>query len=267
MQNANVARLLKAGFLFLILLSIFVIALTVNTFKENRFIGGGVPESTTISVSGEGEVFAIPDIAEFTFTVEERADTVALAQEAAAEKNNAIIAFLKNEGVDEDDIKTLNYSARPDYEWQQETVVCVRIPCPQPSGHQILIGYVVQQSVQVKVRDTERAGDLLSGVGEREVSYVGGLTFTIDDEEELQRDARQEAIDDARTKAKELADDLGVHLIRVVGFSESGFPTPYYARGGFDTALAVEEVGAPTPDLPPGENRIVSNVTITYEIR
>ncbi len=105
----------------------------------------------------------------------------------------------------------------------------------------------------------------MGGLG---ASQVSGLSFTIDDENELQAKARQEAIDDARGKAEELADQLGVSLVRVVGFSESsgGYPPiPYaFGRGG---DMAVMESKAVVPDIPTGENKIISNVSVTYEIR
>jgi len=65
-----------------------------------------------------------------------------------------------------------------------------------------------------------------------------------------------------------LAKQLNVRLVRIVGFSENGYypPMPYAARGAaMDMAVAQEAKLA--PDLPVGENKIVSNVTVTYEVR
>jgi hypothetical protein len=266
MENPSLKRLFEMGSLFLLIGTLFLVILIVNAVKENRYIGTGIPPSNVVSVNGEGEVFAVPDIAKFTFSVIEKRATVDEAQDASAEKVNAIIAYLKGEGIDEKDIKTVDYSAYPQYEWHQETIVCVRYPCPQPPGEQILTGYEVNQSVSVKVRDTERAGTLLSGVGERGVSNVSGLVFTVDDEDALEREARALAIADAKEQAQELARDLGVKLVRVVSFYESGPVTPYYGFGG-DTVLEAAPRAAVVPDVPVGENRIISNVTITYEIR
>lgn len=265
-ENRSLQRLFETGSLFLLIGSVLLVVFVINAIKENRYIGAGIPPSNVVSVSGEGEVFAVPDIAEFTFSVVERRDTVDAAQDVAAEKVNAIIAYVKGEGIDEKDIKTVNYSAYPQYEWHQETIVCVRYPCPQPPGEQVLTGYEVNQSVSVKVRDTNTAGILLSGVGERGVSSVSGLSFTIDDEDALQREARALAIADAKEKARELARDLGIKLVRIVNFYESG-PTPYYYGVGGDAAVAEFERTALPPEIPVGENRIISNVSITYEIR
>jgi uncharacterized protein len=259
----NSGRIKKSASFVLVVLAVFLIVKTINTIREYKFIGGGVPTANTITISGEGEVFAVPDIAEFSFSVVEERKVVKDAQDAAAEKINAIIAYLKDNGIEEKDIKTTNYSVYPRYEFEREA-------CPLgfncPPGKQVLKGFEVNQSISVKVRDTEKAGEILSGIGERGVSNVSGLDFTIDDEDELLRQARKEAIDKAREKAKELAGDLGVRLVRVVSFSESG-GQPFFSRLDF----AVESVGigktAPAPEIPVGENKITSVVSITYEIR
>ncbi len=289
MDSSAVQKAMKyLGWLFIVLI-VFIAIQSVNALKENRYIGGGVPSGNVITVSGEGEVFAVPDIAEFTFSVFAEAKTVGAAQEAAAEKGNAIIAFLKGKGINEKDIKTISYSANPKYEWTSgptplsgASVPAMEIyrddqsvsgyagsapdyyyPAPR---NQVIVGYEVRQSISVKVRDTEEVGALLAGVGEKGATDIYGPTFTIDDEDELQREARQKAIADAKLKAKQLADDLNVRLVRVVSFSENGTPWyPMYAMKGYDVAAA--EGARTVPEIPLGENKISASVSITYEIR
>ena len=249
--------------LVLLTLAIFLAVKTINTIKEYRFIGGGVPATNTITVSGEGEVFAVPDIAEFRFSVVEEKKTVADAQEEAAQRINSIIAFLDDSDVKETDIKTTNYNVYPRYEYIREN--CSGGLCP-PGGERVLKGFEVSQSISVKVRDTEEAGSILAGIGERGATNISGLNFTIDDEEDLSEEARKEAIDDARKKAKQLAKDLDVKLVRVVSFSESG-SQPRYKNYAFAEMAVMDAVGGGAPDIPVGENKITSNVSITYEIR
>ena len=248
-------------FAFFALLSLLVAAKTLTEFKSYHYIGGGVSASNTVTVSGTGEVFAVPDIATFTLSVDEKAKTVADAQTAATAKINKIFDYLKGKGIAEKDIKTLNYNVNPTYEYQG--VVCSGGYCPP--GKSVLTGYEVNQTLSVKVRDTKQAGTLLTGVGGLGVSNVSGLDFTIDDQDKIEAQARKAAITDAKQKARVLSDDLGVRLVRIVSFSESGSPYPiFYAdkavagRGGAEVA---------PPAVPAGENKITSNVSITYEIR
>lgn len=254
------------GLIILGLLAVYLFVLAVSEIKSMRYIGSGVSASNTITVSGEGEATAVPDTATFSVTIQERAKTVEAAQEVATEKSNDIVAYLESEGIEEKDIQTADYSVYPEYEY----VDAASSDGIYRPGRQVLSGYQVSQTITVKVRDTEQAGTLLSGVGERGASQVSGLSFTIDDEEALQNSARDEAIAKAKEKADALARSLGVKVVRVVGFSENGsYPIPYaYGRGGAAMDMAVtQEAKAAAPSLPTGENKIYSNVTITYEIR
>jgi uncharacterized protein len=230
--------------------------------REYKYIGAGVSATNTISVSGEGEVFAVPDIATFSLSVTEEAKEVEDAQSEATKKTNDIIDYLKKSGVEDRDVKTTNYNVYPRYEWRETSSTGVI----RPGGERVLVGFEVTQSLSVKIRDTEKAGEILSGVGTRGVTDVSGLSFTIDDEDDLKDEAREMAIDDAKEKAEDLAKDLGVDLIRIVGFNEGGGGYPVlYARA---ESLSLDSAkSASIPDIQVGENKITSNVTITYEIR
>ena len=256
-----------AGATALGMLALFLLVLTVSALKEWRYIGTGVPATNTITVSGEGEVFAVPDTATFSVTVQEEAKEVKDAQKVATEKSNAIIAYLKGKGIEEKDIKTADYSVYPQYDYLQDTV-CREGYCPP--GRQTLRGFQVSQTLTVKVRDTEKAGDLLSGVGSLGASSVSGLSFELDksDQNAKEAEARGLAIDDAREKAEALAKQLGVSLVRIVGFSENGNYPMYYAKA--EMSMVADGRGgapAPAPEIPVGENKITSNVSVTYEIK
>src|SRR3989344_412927 len=246
----------------LIVLMVYLAVLAIGTLKGMQFIGSGVPASNTISVSGKGEVFAVPDTAEFSATVTETAADVKTAQNAAAKKSNALIAYVKNAGVDEKDIQMTDYNISPQYEYRQASS-CSGGYCPP--GKQVLSGYQVSETLSVKVRDTTKAGDILSGVGGKGASSVSGLHLTIDDQKKLEGDARQKAIDEAKGKAAELAKSLGVSLVRIVGFDENGNTPVFYAKAESRTMSL--DSAAPAPEIATGQNKITSNVTLTYEIR
>jgi uncharacterized protein YggE len=246
-------------------LAIFLLMQTVKAMKEYRYVGSGVTATNTITVAGDGEVFAVPDRATFTVTVREEGEDVAGAQDKATAKINAIIDYLKDAGVEEEDIKTQSYNVNPKYEYTQEA--CTNFSCP-PSN-QRLVGFEVYQMLEVKVQDPKKAGDLLTGVGSKGASEVSSLSFTVEDEDALRAEAREQAITEAKEKADALAAQLGVSVVRVVGFYEDagGYPPmPYAARGGV-AMDAAQEMKAVAPSLPVGENKIVSSVNVTYEIR
>ena len=251
----------NAAVLVLGALAIFLIILAVSALKQFRFIGSGVTATNTITVSGEGHVFAVPDTATFSYSVMDTAKDVVTAQTSVNTKGNAIMQYLKSQGIDEKDIQTTDYSVNPHYEWNQTA-------CPKGGycpGKQTLTGYDVNETVTVKVKDTNKAGELLSGIGSKGATNLSGLSFTIDDQTALEAQARGKAIDDARAKANELAKELGVDIVRVVGFSEEGNRPVYYAK-----TMAADSLGAqaaPAPEIAVGQNKITSNVSVIYEIR
>ena len=138
---------------------------------------------------------------------------------------------------------------------------------PYPgNSNQVLVGYEVHHSVSVKVRDTDIAGEIVTGVGALGVTNMYGPNFTVDDEDALMREARKDAIKDAQEKAEELADDLDVKLVRIISFSENGGYYPMYARMEAGVAYDSAEVKV-APEILEGENKINASVSITYEIR
>lgn len=256
-------RLVATLIIVLLLLGVFLFAESIKSFREYSFVGSGVPVTNTISVSGEGEMFAIPDTAVFTFSVIETAETVAATEDLASEKVNAAVEALKEMGIEEKDIKTVSFNLYPKYEWN--TPECLRYPCPGRT--QVQTGFELNQSVQVKVRDTAQAGGAIETVTGLEVQNVSGLSFSVADEDEVMAEARTLAIEDAKVKAEALAEELGVRLVRIVGFNEQGgdMPMPYMARSeALGLGGAMDDAAV---SLPAGEDRIVSNVHIVYEIR
>lgn len=245
--------------LFLCILLIAGALVQFNVFSNTDYT------YNTITVDGYAEVFASPDVAVFSFSVREEADTLDVAQNASAEKINKIFEYLKEAKIDtEKDVKTSNYNANPVYEWVQ---LCRTFDCPP--GENVLKGYEVSQTITVKVRDLDTAGTVLSGVGSRGATDISGLVFEIDDPSKLKTDAREMAVKDAKEKAKTLAKELGVDLKGVISFYENGsggYPMPYAERS-FDMMEANATKGSVAPVLPSGENEVTSSVSITYKIK
>jgi uncharacterized protein len=263
-QNNSTVRALVAGFLAIVIL--FFVAKTINEFRESAYIGKDVPVNNVISVSGKGEAVDIPDLVIFSYTVTEEGATVAAAQKKATDKTNKALAFLKESGIEDKDVKTIGYNVQPQYDYTQG--ICTQYSCPP--GKQILRGYQVTQSIEVKVHDITKAGEILSGIGALGVQNVSGLTFTFDDEDKLKNEARNEAITDAKAKAEILAKQLNVKLVRIISFNESADYPMYYERAMSSDTYGkggVANIAAPAPSVPAGENKVISNVNITYEIR
>jgi len=240
-----------------------IVALAAYSFYTLKQSEGVYTGAAVITVQGEGEILAKPDLGEFSFSVLAEGATASEAQSKSAESMNAVLTYLKEAGVEEKDVKTENYYLNPKYRY--EATVCTPNYCP-PSNP-VIDGYEVSQMVVVKVRDLEKSGELISGVGDRGATNISGLSFTIDDESAVKAQAREKAIADAKAKAETLADDLGVRIVRMTGYwEEQGGYYPMYDRG-YGGDMAMESSAMAAPQMPVGENTIRSSVSITYEVK
>lgn len=264
MQNSLLQNQYVRGLIVLALIGLVgaLGAYTYFTFKQAK---GAYTGAVTITATGEGEVFAKPDIGSFTFMVQTEGVDATEAQNKNAAAMEQITKYLTGAGVAEADIKTDGYQLSPKYRY--ENTPCVfNSYCP-PS-EPIQDGFEVFQNVTVKVRDLATAGNLISGVGDQGATNISSLQFTIDDESALKDDARLKAIEDARTKGEAIAASLGMKIVKVVGFYEEGdggMPMPYAKvemMGAMDSAAPARDAVLPT-----GENTITSRVSVTYELK
>ena len=255
------AKMFRWGKWVILFLAAFLAVQTLGALKGLGNIG---PAYNLISVVGEGEVVSVPDTASFTFSVSAEAKTVAEAQSQVTEKMDGILAELKSLGVEEKDIKTINYSIWPKYSYSQP-VCTLQYPSYCPPGKQVLNGYTASHSIALKIRKVDEVGKALSLVGEKGATDISSISFVVDDEEKLIEEARAKAIENAREKAGALADELDVRLVRVISFNENNSNGRVYYEGygmGGDTIKA-----SSAPTLPAGENITTISVTVTYEIR
>ncbi len=259
-DHEEVKRFFKFLGIAVVFLTVFIAAKAIVTLKELN-----QPEAAinTIVVSGTGEAFAAPDVATFTFTVSADAQTVGGAQDTVSSSATAITTGLEGLGIAEKDIQTSDYSVYPKYTYQP--VICTPgVYCP-PSK-QIPDGYTVSESFSVKVRKTSDAGQALSIAGAKGATNISSLTFTLDNPDAVQAEARDNAIANAKTKAEDLAKSLGVSLGRVVDFNESGVsPMPYPVV--YSMAAGGASADSKSVPISTGQNKVTSNVSVTYEIR
>jgi uncharacterized protein YggE len=242
------------GAILIVLLAIYVGVLTWNEVKKHDYIGRENKQTYTISISGEGKITAVPDIAQISLGIVTEKLSVVDAQKENTDKMNQIIKQLKDMGVDSKYITTNNYSIYPRYDWT--------------NNRQVLRGYQVTQNVTVKIRNLSKIGDVVDKAGTLGANQVGSLNFTIDEPEKLRQQAREKALANAREKAEALAKVAGVKLGKLVSFTESGdnaMPIVYRDYVVSEKAMGVGGA-APAPTIEPGSQDIIINVAVTYEV-
>ncbi|MEK7480486.1 MAG: SIMPL domain-containing protein [Patescibacteria group bacterium] len=218
----------------------------------------------SFTVSGEGKMVTIPDVAKFSFTVLTQGGiNLAELQKENTGKANDAIAFVKSKEVKEKDIATQSYNVTPRYQHFdcRPSPQGGSVSCPPPE----IVGYEVSQTVNVKIRNFNVIGDLLTGVVENGANSVSQLSFTIDDPTSVENEARNQAIEKARAKAKSIAKAGDFRLGRLLAIQEDG-GFPPYARVQSLSAKAFNEA-ALAPTIEPGSQDVRVAVTLTYEIR
>jgi uncharacterized protein YggE len=206
-----------------------------------------------ITVAGSGKVAGAPDIADISLGVSTLGASVAEARDRAATALDAMIASLKDNGVAEKDIQTSNLSIYPEYDYD--------------GNRQTLRGFRVQNTVAATVRDIDRTGEIVDDAVNAggDDTTIQGITFAIDNPDDLKRQARELAVQDARARAQTLADASGVGLGDPITISETSYspPLPYFERGA---AAADSSQAAPETPIETGELDVVIEVSVTWDI-
>jgi uncharacterized protein YggE len=225
--------------------------------------GGGAREIGALSfnsqqegivVNGQGKATAVPDIATLRVGVEAQQATVAAAQEQAAGAMDRVTNSLKSNGVEAKDIQTQSFSitkvSRFDDKTQQEVV----------------LGYRVSNVVQAKIRAIDKVGEIIdaAAVAGGDLIRIDGINFSVEDPTTYYTQARTAAMNDAKTKASQLADLAGVGLGKATFISENTF-LPVPAQPVFlERAGLAADVSTP---ISPGELEIQTSVQVTFAIR
>lgn len=247
MLDSNLQKLLS---FLVIVLAFFLTIEAYNSFQEGKYIGKDIMPTNTISVSGTGEAFAKPDIARISVSVSKLAATALEAQKQHTEAINKVVEFIKNSGVEDKDIKTSNYSINQEYDYTE-------------TGRRFL-GYRIAQTLEVKIRNLDNVGKILSGATAAGANEISGVQFVIDNEDAMKREAREQAIGKAKEKAREIEKDLGIKLGKLTSFYESGGDFPIYALKSEGMGGGI---GGAAPEIPTGENKITIVVNLTYEVK
>ena len=210
-------------------------------------------QSTGIFVNGSGKISVEPDLGIINLGVSKTDKTVSKARKAAAVAMNAVMKAVKKSGVAEKDIKTQHFGIQPEYRWTQ--------------NKQEFVGYKVSNNISVKVRDLDNIGGLIDEVADAggDLIRLNGISFTIEDTNQLAIEARELAVKDAIAKAKQFASLTDVTLGKLIYITETGSntPIPMLKTAGMAFSEAGDISSSPISE---GEVEIVIRVQAVFGI-
>lgn len=210
-------------------------------------------KTDSFTVTGEGKVSLSPDIARIQAGVIAQGASVKQAQQDINKKIKAISDAIKKLDVDAKDIQTAQYSVHPQYDYRD--------------GKQKITGYEATTTVSIKVRDMDKANDVIDMATTNGANQIGGISFDVDDRTKVENEARAKAVGDAKKKAETAARTAGFTLGRVINYAEHTGgdmrPAPMmYAKA--EMAGAADQVES---TIEPGSQDIMVSVSLSYEIR
>lgn len=237
---------------FIITAGIVVVLLT-GILVYSNFSSGN-----TVTGNGQATIKVVPDLVSVYFNVDTKANTSSEATSKNAEIVDKLIAELVSEGLEKDEIQTMNLNVYPIYD--------------QVNGQEISRGFRATHSLKVELptSDSGKIGDVIdagvnAGAG---ISYIN-FELSQEKQNDYKAQALKSATEDAKIKAQAIVSGLGKNLGRLVSVSDTSFnyyPWPLYTSAE-GTTMDASAAKTATTNISPGEQEVTSSVTAVFKIR
>ena len=230
----------------------FLAALACVALAAPAFAQSSALAEPVVIVTGEGLVKAAPDIAWVTLAVESRSKSPKEAQAQNAKSMTTVHERLTAAGIPKDAIRTLGYDLHLESDWVD--------------GKQVPRGYVARNTIEVRLDDITRVGEVIDIAISSGANSVHGVRFDLKQRDALEREALKRATADARARAEAAAAGAGATIGRVVRIEEPtrpGFPQPMPAM----REMAMQDARAVATPVVAGEIEIRSTVVLTASLK
>jgi len=211
------------------------------------------PRPRTVSVTGQAEVAAEPDMARITLGVDSRKPTMAEARSEVTAAIDRVLALTRDLKIDPKYVNATRLQVQPEYRWNEK------------DRKRVLLGYAVTRQVDIELRDLEKLGTLLERAVDAGVNQVGDPVLDSSKRKELERQAMTKAVEDARLNAETLATAAGVRLgtVRTLNGSASPPSVPIYRA---KVMMAADAASAPEETYQAGEMKFTAMVNAEYDL-
>jgi uncharacterized protein YggE len=209
-----------------------------------------------ITVVGEGETAASPDMAILSLSVLREADTARAALDQDNKAMADVIDAMKKAGVAERDLQASGLSIDPRYSTAKSG--------GEQQEEPRIVGYRAVNGLTVRVRDLDKLGAIIDRSVSLGVNQGGGIAFTNEDMSKPMAEARKRAMQDAIARARTLTEAAGVKTGRIIEISEQSYqpaPRPMAMKARSFAAAPADSV-----PVQAGENTYHATVTVTFEI-
>jgi uncharacterized protein YggE len=207
-----------------------------------------------VSTMGEAVVEAAPDRAWIMLTAESRASNPREAQKRNADAMNPVLDKLKAAGIPAEAIRTVGYDLQQAWDYG--------------NNRRVSRGYVARNSVDVRIDNIDRVGELLEIAVGSGATSVGGIRFDIKDRGKLEREALRMAVVDARARAEAAAAGAGMGIERIMRIDAHGVGAPPPPRPLMMMRQEAAAAGdASAPPIEAGNLQVRAQVTLTAVLK
>ena len=224
-----------------------------KTQSNTQIINNG---QNGIWVNGQAKIMTTPDIVEMSLGIESIKKIVSESVQNVSADHEKLISILLSKGIKENEIKTNRYTINPQYKYTKD-------------GSE-LTGYKVSHYLSFTYRDIDKIGELIDTIsyGPEAIGNnlrIDSINFSIEDPIVFESKLRENAIADAKRKAKELASFANITLGSPIYISENS-PT------NFTKQIAESDIGiarmaaAPSTEISSGQLTLTFNVNMGFSI-
>ncbi len=238
--------------------------LSLSILSSVVILAGAIPVRAQTPVSapsvvvatGESRIKVAPDQAWVTVSLETRHARGAEARHLGAVAMTSVMAALKNTPLATDAVQTVGFSLHPEYEYVD--------------GRQRMKGFVLSNQVLVRIDDVSLVAEVLDAVGAMTLAEssrltISGLRFDLKNRATVERQALQNAVEDAMARARSMAAGAGLSVGRTLRIEQAG-SAGVPVRAGTERFMMASEAAVATP-VSPSDIEISAQVTLTVEIK
>lgn len=209
------------------------------------------PEIPLLTVSGNGDARVAPDVATVRLGITRQTKTAQEAQSKVNEVAQAILTAVTRAGIDRKQIQTSQLTLHPIYAPQK----------PESTDPPMIVAYRATNVISVRVEEMAKSGEVIDAGLKAGANELQGITFGLKDDTQAREQALRQASREVQSKARVLAESLGLKLGSVHEVQETGvsIQQPFFA--GAMMARAADGAGTP---VSPGEITVNASVTVRY---
>jgi uncharacterized protein YggE len=224
-----------------ILLAIWFVSIQAISQEQTKF-------PPQISISGEGKIFVVPDIAIIQLGVQNNGKDPKDVKQLNDVTIDKVIAYIKKFGIPATDYKTTQLSLYKNYDYDKKK-------------H----SYQANQTISVTLKDISKYNAFMMDVMETGINVINSVGFKSSKIELFESEARKKAMLNAKKKADDYVSVLpGQKVGKAITISDNSqinYPQPVFMAKGY---MADVESKQSRETLAIGEIEIVSNVSVSF---